>query len=58
MTNITFLTLAEVIGIHADQIERYGGSNGIRDINLLSAAVAMPCAYKKGSILSASVLNP
>jgi len=28
---IVFLTLAEVIDIHADQIERYGGSMGIRD---------------------------
>ena len=44
MKKIIFLTLAEVIEIHADQIERYGGSSGIRDINLLSSAVAMPYA--------------
>jgi len=42
MKEITFLTLAEVIEIHADQINRYGGSDGMRDINLLSSAVAMP----------------
>ena len=39
-----FLTLAEVIKIHADQIQRYGGGEGIRDIDLLSSAVAMPYA--------------
>src|SRR5512142_901817 len=44
MIGIVFLTLAEVIEIHSDQIERYGGSPGIRDLNLLSSAVAMPSA--------------
>jgi len=44
MTNITFLTLAEVVDIHKDQIARYGGGSGIRDIGLLSSAVAMPYA--------------
>ncbi len=44
MKEIIFLTLAEVIEIHSDQIRHYGGGTGIRDINLLSSAVAMPCA--------------
>lgn len=44
MKEIIFLTLAEVTEIHRDQIERYGGSHGIRDLNLLSSAVAMPSA--------------
>ncbi len=39
-----FLTLDEVIEIHRDQIGRYGGSPGIRDIELLQSAVAMPSA--------------
>ena len=34
-----FLTLAEVLAIHADQIERYGGSQGVRDKGLLEAAL-------------------
>jgi death-on-curing protein len=38
------LTLDEVLAIHRDQIERYGGRDGIRDIALLSSAVAMPGA--------------
>jgi death-on-curing protein len=37
-----FLTLAEVLVIHADQIERYGGSQGIRDQGLLEAALYRP----------------
>ena len=38
----TFFTLDEVLAIHADQIERYGGSFGIRDQGLLESALAMP----------------
>lgn len=39
-----FLGLNEVIEIHRDQIERYGGYPSIRDIELLKSAVAMPAA--------------
>lgn len=39
-----FLGLDEVIEIHRDQIERYGGHPGIRDIELLKSAVAVPVA--------------
>jgi death-on-curing protein len=38
----TFLTLDEVLAIHADQIRLYGGAAGIRDLPLLSSGVAMP----------------
>ena len=51
MKKIEFLTLAEVIEIHADQIEHYGGTAGTRDINLLSSAVAMPYASFSGNFL-------
>lgn len=37
-----YLTLAEVLAMHADQIERYGGSYGIRDPGLLEAAIYRP----------------
>ena len=37
-----YLTLAEVLAIHADQIQRYGGSEGIRDAGLLEAALFRP----------------
>jgi len=37
-----FLTVAEVLAIHADQIERYGGTVGVRDYGLLDAALFRP----------------
>ncbi len=55
MKNITFLTLAEVIEIHADQIQGYGGASGIRDINLLSSAVAMPYSSFSGGFLHTDI---
>jgi death on curing protein len=33
-----FLGLAEILAIHRDQIARYGGVPGIRDIELLKSA--------------------
>ena len=39
-----FLDLGEIIEIHRDQTEKYGGHSGIRDIGLLKSAAAMPAA--------------
>jgi len=39
-----FLGLEEVLEIHRDQIARYGGTEGIRDLGLLESALAMPQA--------------
>ena len=47
----SFLTLADVIRIHVDQIERYGGLAGIRDLGLLQSALAMPGASYGGEWL-------
>jgi death on curing protein len=47
----TFLTLDEVLALHADQIERYGGSPGLRDLGLLESAVAAPRATFGGTLL-------
>jgi death-on-curing protein len=46
-----FLTLGEVIDIHRDQIERYGGDPGLRDLYLLQSAMAMPAAGFGGRYL-------
>lgn len=46
-----FLTLAEVVEIHRDQIARYGGEAGVRDWGLLQSAVAMPQAAFGGQHL-------
>jgi len=51
----TFFTLDEVLAIHADQIERYGGSLGIRDRGLLESALAVPEATYSGQDLHPSV---
>lgn len=37
-----YLTVVEVLAIHADQIERYGGADGVRDRGLLEAALYRP----------------
>ncbi|KPK58454.1 MAG: death-on-curing protein [Planctomycetes bacterium SM23_32] len=42
--DLLFLDLWEVVQVHQDQIDRYGGDPGIRDVNLLASAVATPRA--------------
>lgn len=37
-----FLSLSEVLEIHRDQIERYGGRPGVRDMKLLQSAIGVP----------------
>lgn len=39
---IHHLAVIEVLAIHADQIHRYGGSAGVRDMGLLEAALFRP----------------
>lgn len=50
-----FLTLGEVIGIHKDQIQRYGGHTGIRDLELLKSSISMPAAGFGGEYLHTDV---
>jgi len=51
MTEPTFLSFEDVIEIHRDQIVRYGGASGVRDIGLLQSAVLMPLAQFEGKFL-------
>ena len=46
-----FLTIDDVLESHAEQIETYGGSGGIRDIGLLQSALAQPGATFGGQFL-------
>jgi len=46
-----FLSLEQVLAIHADQIDRYGGSLGVRDLGLLKSALGMPGATFGGEFL-------
>src|SRR6266699_388644 len=52
-----YLTVAEVLAMHADQIERYGCSPGVRDQGLLEAALYRPqTGYYAGLIEEAAAL--
>jgi death on curing protein len=46
-----FLDLEDVFSLHDMQIERYGGSTGIRDRGLLESAIAMPQASFGGEFM-------
>ena len=48
---LAFLNVADVIRIHVEQINRYGGQAGVRDLGLLQAALAMPQASFGGEWL-------
>jgi death-on-curing protein len=37
-----YLTVAEILAIHEDQIDRFGGAAGVRDFGLLEAAMFRP----------------
>ncbi len=52
-----FLDLHEVIEIHRDQVARYGGRPGLRDMALLQAAVAVPQASFGGRYLHADLFE-
>lgn len=51
MIEPTFLSLEEVLTLHADQLERYGGAAGVRDLGLLESAVETPRATFDGEFL-------
>ena len=52
-----FLTLEEVLEIHQDQIARYGGIPGLRDMGLLESAAAMPASGFEGRYLHADLFE-
>ena len=55
MSGRSFLTLDEVLAIHADQIRRYGGRPGLRDLALLRSAMGTPEATFEGDYLHTDV---
>ncbi|MDO8684787.1 MAG: type II toxin-antitoxin system death-on-curing family toxin [Armatimonadota bacterium] len=48
MKQPVFLGIDEILEIHRDQIAKYGGSPGIRDVAMLLSAAAMPAATFDG----------
>jgi len=57
VAEITFLSLGEMLEIHRDQINRYGGSPGLRDLDLLKSALGMPQATFSGEFLHTDVFE-
>jgi death on curing protein len=57
MNNIKFLSLAEILLIHKYVLELYGGIDGIRDLSLLSSAVAMPESSFEGKYLHENIFQ-
>lgn len=57
MKEPSFLGLDEVIEIHSDQIRRYGGHPGVRDLGLLKSAIAMPAACYGGYYLHTDIYD-
>jgi death-on-curing protein len=57
MDSIIFLTLDEAIDVHMDLVNRYGGHRGIRDIDLLLSALAMPQASFGGEFLHRDIFE-
>ncbi len=55
--SVVFLTLDEVLALHADQIARYGGRPGVRDIGLLESALATPKATFGGQFLHGEIFE-
>jgi death on curing protein len=50
-----FITKSTVLSIHARQIERFGGTPGVRDEGLLESALAQPQATFGGELLHPTI---
>jgi death-on-curing protein len=52
-----FLGLDEVLEVHRELVEVYGGSHGVRDLGLLQSALAMPQAGIGGKYFHADLFE-
>lgn len=50
-----FLSVDNVLLLHADQIDSFGGSQGVRDEGLLESALAQPQATFGGELLHPTI---
>jgi death on curing protein len=55
VTEIEFLTVADVESLHDEQLRLFGGLEGIRDRGALESAVAVPASTFDGALLHADV---
>lgn len=54
---VEFLTLSDVLDSHVEQIAAYGGAAGVRDLSLLTSALAQPEATFDGQYLHADLFE-
>jgi death on curing protein len=52
-----YLSLDQVLHLHASLIERYGGATEVRDMGLLQSALAMPQASFGGQTLHPTIFD-
>ncbi len=52
-----FLQVEDVLLVHGDQLDLYGGEHGVRDLGLLESAVAQPRSAFGGEILHADLFE-
>ncbi len=57
MAETYFLSLDQVLRLHASLIEHYGGASAVRDLGLLQSAVAMPHASFGGQVLHPTIFD-
>lgn len=57
MAQVTFLTLDEVLAIHHEEVEKFGGSHGVRDLNLLDSALQRPQSSFMGEDLYPTIFH-
>lgn len=57
MQEYDFLSVEDVLDIHIDQLQRYGGLSGIRDQCLLESAIAMPQATFDGNYVHSDLFE-
>lgn len=57
MVRTTYVTLEQILVIHQDQIERYGGTSGIRTLSLLESAVLRPQSTFNGKELYTDIFE-
>ena len=52
-----FLSLEDVLILHGEQVELYGGHHGVRDMGLLESAVAQPQAGIGGEYFHSEIFE-
>jgi death-on-curing protein len=57
VTKINFLTLDEVLAIHHEEVEKFGGSHGVIDLNLLDSALQRPQSSFMGTDLYPTIFQ-